>query len=112
MHYPDRSSTHRTVDAFVDDTNSGLTTDSHESFNPPTDSPVPKMPKIQAQTVVNVQFYSDLLTSTGGKLALHKSYVYLLQTQWKKGTFSTPSPVLFQTPSVRARPPLTQLHNK
>ena len=82
--HPDRSSTHRTVYAFVDDTNSGLTTDAHESFNPPPDAPVPKMPTIQDQTAVNVQFYSDLLTSTGGKLALHKIYVYLLQTQWKK----------------------------
>ena len=34
----------------------------------------------------NVQFYSDLLNSSGGKLALHKSYAYLLQTHWKKGT--------------------------
>ena len=82
--HPDRSSMHRTVESFVDDTNSGLTTDAHESLNPPSDAPVPKMPTIQAQTAVNVQFYSDLLTSTGGKLALHKSYVYLLQTQWKK----------------------------
>ena len=38
------------------------------------------------QNQANVQFYNNLLTSTGGKLALHKSYAYILDTEWKHGT--------------------------
>ena len=74
--HPNRTSTHRTIDAFVDDTNSGLTQDALRSFSPPSASAlVPKHDTIYNQTTANVQFYSDLLSSSGGKLALHKSYV-------------------------------------
>ena len=40
--HPNRTNTHRTVDAFVDDTNSGLTTDGLHSFLPQPMAPVAK----------------------------------------------------------------------
>ena len=80
--HPNRSHTERTVDAFVDDTNSGLTQAALQSFSPPSHAPVQKFDTVYAQTRANAQFYSDLLTSSGGKLALHKSYVYVLHTEW------------------------------
>ena len=83
--HPDRSSTHRTIDTFVDDTNSGLTQEALQTFHPPEQSPVSKHGTVYAQTKANVQFYNDLLTSSGGKLAFHKSYAYILITDWKKG---------------------------
>ena len=83
--HPNRTNTHRTVDAFVDDTNSGLTTDGLHSFLPQPMAPVAKHDTIYDQTVANVQFYNDLLSSSGGKLALHKSYAYVLTTKWNHG---------------------------
>ena len=71
--HPNRTTTSRTVDAFVDDTNSGLTTDGLQSFLSQPTAPVAKHDTIYDQTVANVQFYNDLLSSSGGKLALHKS---------------------------------------
>ena len=65
--HPNRTFITRTVDAFVDDTNSGLTQDALNAFSPPELSPVPKHDTIYDQTSANVQFYSDLLTSSGGK---------------------------------------------
>ena len=79
--HPNRTNTHRTVDAFVDDTNRGLTTDGLHSFRPQPTAPVAKHDTIYDQTVANVQFYNDLLSSSGGKLDLHKSYAYVLTTK-------------------------------
>ena len=78
--HPNRTTTTRTMDAFVDDTNGGLTTDALARFNPPPSAPVTKHSSIYAQTQANVQFYNDLLTASGGKMSLHKSYVYILET--------------------------------
>ena len=84
--YPNRTTITRTVGVFVDDTNSGLTQDALRTFNPPHQSPVQKHNTVYDQTAANVQFYSDLLTASGGKMALHKSYVYVLKTTWRNGT--------------------------
>ena len=84
--HPNRTQIHRTIDAFVDDTNSGLTHEVLQSFQTSDHTPVPKLDPVIAQTKGNVQFYNDLLTSTGGKLALHKSYAYILDTEWRHGT--------------------------
>ena len=83
--HPDRTSTHRTIYAFVDDTNSGLTQDALQSFDPSPSAPVTKHESVYDQTAANIQFYNELLTSSGGKMALHKSYVYVLNTSWRDG---------------------------
>ena len=69
--HPNRSHVHCTIDAFVDNTNSGLTQEVLQSFQSSEHSPVPKIDTVYTQTKVNVQFYNNLLTSSGGKLALH-----------------------------------------
>ena len=48
-------------------------------------APVAKHDTIYDQTVANVQFYNDLLSPSGGKLALHKSYAYVLTTKLNHG---------------------------
>lgn len=77
--------THCTIDLFVDNTNSGLIQDALSTFQPQPTSPVPKHNIVYDQTAANVQFYSDLLSSSGGKLTLHKSYIYVLKTIWRQG---------------------------
>lgn len=52
--HPNRSSTQRTVDSFVDDTNSGLTIDGLQSFNPQPTAPVTKYDIMYDQIVANV----------------------------------------------------------
>ena len=83
--HPDLSSNHLTIDAFVDEINSGLTTDGLKSFKTSPTAPVAKHDTIYDQTAANLQFYSDLLSSSGGKLALHESYAYVLKTTWRQG---------------------------
>lgn len=114
--HPNQTNTHRTVDAFVDDTNSGLTTDGLHSFRPKPTTPVTKCDNIYDQTVANMQFYNDLLSSSGGKLALHKSYAYALTTKWNHGQrrlnetqrYLPPSPNLPTPKPTRHAPLITQ----
>jgi len=86
LKHPDGSCVDRTLDAFVDDTNGGLTTDGFNDFIPssPT-SPVQKQSTLYAQTEANVQFYGRVLFTTGGRLALHKCAISLLRTIWRNG---------------------------
>ena len=44
--HPNRTAKTRIIDAFVDDTNSGLKIESLEAFTPPSQSPVPKFSTI------------------------------------------------------------------
>jgi len=83
--HPDRSSIERVLDAFVDDVNSGLTFDSFEDFLQRHPTLVPRGNDVYNQTREMIQFYSRVLFSTGGKLALHKCAVYILITKWVKG---------------------------
>jgi len=83
--HPDRSSIERVLDASVDDVNGGLTFDSFEDFLKRHPTLVPKGADVYTQTREMVQFYSRVLFSTGGKLALHKCAVYILLTKWGKG---------------------------
>ena len=83
--HPDRSFTERVFYAFVDDVNSGLNQEAYDSFSPNEFATVHKQSSLLAQTQANIQFYSKLLFTTGGKLALHKSYVYVLSMLWKDG---------------------------
>ena len=83
--HPNRSSIERVLDAFVDDVNGGLTFDSFEDFLKRHPTLVPRGKDVYAQTREMVQFYSRVLFSTGGKLALHKCAVYILLTKWVKG---------------------------
>jgi len=83
--HPDGSSVERTLDAFVDDANGGLTTDGFNDFAPSSISPVQKYPTLYEQTEANVQFYGRVLFTTGGRLALHKCAISLLRTIWRKG---------------------------
>jgi len=82
----DGTSVDRTLDAFVDVTNGGLTTDGYNDFTPlsPT-SPVQKYPTLYEQAEANVQFYGRVLFTTGGRLALHKCAISLLRTLWRNG---------------------------
>ena len=71
--HPNRSATYRKIDVFMNNTNSGLTQDDLNDFNPSPQSPVSRMTTIYDQMATNHQFYSDLLTSLGDKLILYKS---------------------------------------
>jgi len=83
---PNGEAVARVLDAFVDDTNGGLTEDGFKDFiPPPPTAPVCKCDTIFHQTETNVQFYSRLLFTTGGRLALHKCAIILLRTIWKQG---------------------------
>jgi len=76
----------RSFDAFVDDVNGGLTSDGLYAFHPSPSSSVPLLNTIYAQIQANVQYYSRLLFSSGGKLALDKCRAYLLEFQWRNGS--------------------------
>ena len=82
---PDRTRFDQVLDVFVDDVHGGLTTDGIQQFTSQPPTAIPKCSNIHAQTYANLQFYSQLLFTTGGKLALHKCYVYILRTIWKQG---------------------------
>ena len=75
----------RSYDSFVDDVNSGLTEDGMHAFHPRADSPVPLLSTIYDQLHANVQYYSRLLFTSGGKLALAKCQAYLLAFKWRNG---------------------------
>jgi len=76
----------RNYDAFVDDVNGGLTSDGLYAFHPSPSSSVPLLNTIYAQIQANVQYYSRLLFSSGGKLALDKCMAYILEFQWRNGS--------------------------
>ena len=75
----------RCFDAFVDDVNGGLTSDGMIMYKPKETGSVPIMETIFEQIEKNVEYYSRLLFTSGGKLALHKCYCYILEFQWKGG---------------------------
>ena len=76
---------HRHLDAFVDDTSLGLTQTSYNNFSPPPDAPVAKGDSLYHQAQLNTQFYSHLLFTTGGLLAIHKCVAYILLFVWING---------------------------
>jgi len=78
----------RSYDSFVDDVNGGLTLDGMHAFHPSPTSSVPLLQNIYEQIQVNVQYYSRLLFTSGGKLALDKCMAYILEFQWNKGVKS------------------------
>jgi len=75
----------RSFDAFVDDVNGGLTSDGLHTFQPSPASRVPILSTIYEQIQVNIQYYSRLLFTSGGKLALDKCRAFLLEFEWKNG---------------------------
>ena len=81
--HPNGMSDHRRLDVFVDDVNTGLTTEALLEFI--ASSLISKHPSLYHQTKTNIQFYSNNLFSTGGRLALHKCYIYLLIMTWIYG---------------------------
>jgi len=86
--HPNQTFLQRVIDAFVDDVNSGLTKDGLEDFIEHTDKFLKKHNNILQQTKANMQLYSQLLFTTGGRLALHKCAIYLIVTEWKNGVRS------------------------
>ena len=80
---PNRTYVHINMDTFVDDANGVLTKDTWIDFHPEEGDAIQNNSNIYEQTQANIQFYSQVLFSTGGKLALHKCYAYLLRTIWK-----------------------------
>jgi len=83
--HPNQTFLQRVIDAFVDDVNSGLTKDGLEDFIEHTDKFLKKHDNMLHQTQANMQLYSQLLFTTGGRLALHKCAIYLIVTEWKNG---------------------------
>jgi len=75
----------RSYDAFVDDVNGGVTSEGMQAYHPDSELSVPIMDTIFEQIEVNVEYYSRLLFSSGGRLALHKCYCYILEFEWKNG---------------------------
>jgi len=75
----------RSFDAFVDDANGGITSDGMIMYTPKNVNSVPLMQNIFEQIQANVEHYSKLLFTSGGKLALHKCYCYVLEFEWKRG---------------------------
>jgi len=86
MTHPDNKFfSNRSYDAFVDDVNGGLTTDGMKTFHRDSDMSVPLMGSIFDQIQANVELYARLLFTSGGRLALHKCYCYILEFEWKQG---------------------------
>ena len=83
--HPNSFNNHRTIDTFIENTNGCFTQEAYESFQPHPQTLVQKQPTIFLQTQSNIQFYSNLLQTTGGKLSLHKCSIYVFQTTWKNG---------------------------
>ena len=63
---PDRKQVDRVLDVFVDDVHGVLTTDGLQHFKYQPPKAIPKCSTIHAQTQANLQFYSQLLFTTGG----------------------------------------------
>ena len=83
LQHPSQNLTsHRHLDAFVDDTSLGLTQTAYDNFNPSPEDPVQKGPDLYSQAQMNTQFYSRLLFTTGGLLAIHKCVAFILLFQW------------------------------
>jgi len=80
--HPDGSFIQRVLDAFVDDVNGGLTKEGFQDFIPRNDNILQRGKTVYEQTQYNMQLYSHLLCTTGGKLALHKCAIYMLITHW------------------------------
>ena len=83
--HPNNTYIERVLEAFVDDVNRRLTEAAYKAFKPSPSALVPKRPTLYDQTESNVQFYSRLLFTTGGKLALHKCAIYILFITWING---------------------------
>ena len=78
---------HRHINVFVDDSSRlGITKTAFYKFNPATTAPVPKGTSLYHQAQLNTQFYSRLLFTTGGLLAIHKCIAYILLFEWVNGT--------------------------
>ena len=69
----------------MDDVNGGLTEDGMKVYHPPTTSALPLMATIYEQIKTNIQYYARLLFTSGGKLALHKCFCYIIEFKWHKG---------------------------
>ena len=76
---------HRHIDAFVDDSSLGITRTAYDKFEPLPDDPVQKGQDLYDQARLNTQFYSRLLFTTGGLLAIHKCLAYILLFIWVDG---------------------------
>ena len=87
IEHPNRQiSSHRHVDVFVDDSSLGITKTAFDNFNPDSNAPVKKGKDLYEQAQLNTQFYSRLLFTTGGLLAIHKCIAYILLFEWYNGT--------------------------
>ena len=76
---------HRHIDVFVDDSSLGITRTAYDQFHPKPEAPVPKGSSLYHQAQLNTQFYSRLLFTTGGLLAVHKCIAYILLFEWVNG---------------------------
>jgi len=85
VHPNRRFYSNRSFDAFVDDVNGGLTSEGLHTFHPSPHSKIPLLQTIYEQIQINVQYYSRLLFTSGGKLALDKCGIYILEYEWKEG---------------------------
>ena len=83
--HPDGTYIQRVIDAFVDDVNSGLTKEGFLEFEPNHPHILKKGSTVYEQTKLNMQLYSHLLFTTGGRLALHKCAITMLVTKWLQG---------------------------
>ena len=76
QHPNQRLESTRHVDVFVDDTSLGITQTAMDRFNPKPSDPVQKGQDLYSQIQLNTQFYSRLLFTTGGLLAIHKGLAF------------------------------------
>lgn len=87
LEHPNKETqSHRHIDVFVDDSSLGITQTAYDKFNPGPNDPVPKGADLYEQAQLNTQFYSRLLFTTGGLLAIHKCIAYLLLFEWINGS--------------------------
>ena len=85
MHPNQSITSHRHIDAFVDDSSLGVTQSAYNAFHPEPTDPVQKGSTLYEQAKLNAQFYSRLLFTTGGLLAIHKCIAYVLIFRWVNG---------------------------
>ena len=87
LQHPNQNTiSHRHIDIFVDDSSLGITQSAYDSFHPEPTDPVQKGATLYDQAKLNAQFYSRLLFTTGGLLAIHKCIAYVLIFTWVNGT--------------------------
>ena len=84
-HPNQQQSSHRHIDAFVDDSSIGVTQSAYDAFSPHPDDPIQKGVDLYDQARLNTQFYSRLVFTTGGLLAIHKCLAYVLIFVWVQG---------------------------